>query len=67
MAHGLLFRLHRPAGVFMSLSCTRRALVLAVSCVPALGAQAQESFTFLTSWYAHAEPGGSYKARATGR
>jgi NitT/TauT family transport system substrate-binding protein len=58
--------LHRPAGVFMSLSCTRRALVLAVSCVTALGAQAQESFTFLTSWYAQAEHGGFYQALATG-
>ena len=50
----------------MSLSCTRRALVLAVSCVTALGAQAQESFTFLTSWYAQAEHGGFYQALATG-
>ena len=30
------------------------------------GAQAQEAFTFLTSWYAQAEHGGFYQALATG-
>jgi NitT/TauT family transport system substrate-binding protein len=36
------------------------------ACLLAPAAQAQESFTFLTSWYAQAEHGGFYQALATG-
>ena len=41
------------------------ALVL-TTLLASAGAQAQEAFTFLTSWYAQAEHGGFYQALATG-
>ena len=43
-----------------------RITVAAALWASALGAQAQEAFTFLTSWYAQAEHGGFYQALATG-
>ena len=50
----------------MSLTRFRRVLLLAVSLQISAAAQAQEAFTFLTSWYAQAEHGGFYQALATG-
>jgi NitT/TauT family transport system substrate-binding protein len=49
------------------LKTTRRlALTFAAACLAAPAVQAQESFTFMTSWYAQAEHGGFYQALATG-
>jgi NitT/TauT family transport system substrate-binding protein len=44
---------------------TRIASAL-IALVVACGAQAQDKFTFITSWYAQAEHGGFYQALATG-
>jgi NitT/TauT family transport system substrate-binding protein len=44
----------------------RRAATLVAASALSWSAQAQESFTFLTSWYAQAEHGGFYQALATG-
>ena len=44
----------------------QRVLALALLALAATGAQAQERFVFLTSWYAQAEHGGFYQALATG-
>jgi len=46
-----------------SLARTTLATLLATA---ALGAQAQEKFTYMTNWYAQAEHGGFYQAVATG-
>ena len=43
-----------------------RKIVLALWVIAAPLAQAQDKFTFLTSWYAQAEHGGFYQALATG-
>ncbi|MFY9513177.1 MAG: ABC transporter substrate-binding protein [Rubrivivax sp.] len=43
-----------------------RLAALASLAFTALGAQAQQPFVFLTSWYAQAEHGGFYQALATG-
>ena len=43
-----------------------RRLLLFIIAALAIPAQAQEKFTFLTSWYAQAEHGGFYQALATG-
>jgi len=43
-----------------------RAWVLGALALTMAGAQAQEKFVFLTSWYAQAEHGGFYQALATG-
>ncbi len=45
---------------------TLRLLAAAALGLAALGAQAQEKFTYLTNWYAQAEHGGFYQALATG-
>ena len=50
----------------MSRRCIQRALAAAATVLASVGAHAQESFTFLTSWYAQAEHGGFYQALATG-
>ena len=54
-------------GVAMSLfsRSLRRAATLVTASALSWSAQAQESFTFLTSWYAQAEHGGFYQALAT--
>jgi NitT/TauT family transport system substrate-binding protein len=69
-------RLHRgchllesAVPVFRPVFLRRRWLALAASALTlaaAPQARAQESFTFLTSWYAQAEHGGFYQALATG-
>jgi NitT/TauT family transport system substrate-binding protein len=43
-----------------------KRFVLLIAALAAIPAQAQEKFTFLTSWYAQAEHGGFYQALATG-
>ena len=47
-------------------SAWRRWVAGAAAAMAAFGAQAQEPFVFLTSWYAQAEHGGFYQALATG-
>ena len=41
-------------------------LVALLALLPAIPAQAQEKFTYMTNWFAQAEHGGFYQAVATG-
>ncbi|MBC5786368.1 ABC transporter substrate-binding protein [Ramlibacter sp. USB13] len=47
-------------------SLLSRSLLAAAGLAFALGAQAQDKFTYMTNWYAQAEHGGFYQAVATG-
>jgi NitT/TauT family transport system substrate-binding protein len=55
-----------PSISLRALRCARATAAGATALLLSLSAQAQESFTFLTSWYAQAEHGGFYQALATG-
>jgi len=50
----------------MKASFTRTLVAASIGLALSAGAQAQEKFTYMTSWYAQAEHGGFYQAVATG-